>query len=84
MRKAEKKVEERKTNAYQGMSELEKKKLEFEVKPKLRLSLKLQVTKHDLKSRPHYQEVAEVFEEILQAHEKGLNTLPPRQSRAVG
>lgn len=36
------------------MSELEKKKAELEVKPKLRLSLKLQVTKHDLKSRPHY------------------------------
>ena len=41
MKKAEKKVEERKQNAYAGMSELEKKRAELEVKPKLRLSLKL-------------------------------------------
>jgi hypothetical protein len=46
--------------------------------------LKLQVTKQDLKSRAHYQEVAEFFEELLQATEKGLDYLPPRLNRAPG
>jgi len=54
------------------------------VKPKINLALKLQVTKQDLKNRPHYQEVAEVFEEMLQACEKGLDVLPPRLNRAPG
>lgn len=42
------------------------------------------MTKQDLKNRPHYQEVAEVFEEIIQATEKGLFYLPPRLNRAPG
>jgi len=42
------------------------------------------VTKKDLKARPHYQEVAEVFEEMLQATEKGLEELPARLNRAPG
>jgi len=37
-----------------------------------------------LKNRPHYQEVAEVFEEMLQAAEKGLDHLPERLNRAPG
>jgi hypothetical protein len=45
--------------------------LEFEIKPKLQLAQKLQVMKQDLKTRPHWQEVAEVFEEMLGALEKG-------------
>ena len=42
------------------------------------------MTKQDLKNRPHYQEVAEVFEEIIQATEKGLFYLPNRLNRAPG
>jgi len=67
-----------------GLSAAEKRKLDMEVKPKINLALKLQVTKQDLKNRPHYQEVAEVFEEMLQACEKGLDVLPPRLNRAPG
>ena len=37
-----------------------------------------------MKNRPHYQEVAEVFEEMLQAAEKGLDHLPERRNRAPG
>jgi hypothetical protein len=67
-----------------GLSAAEKRKLDLEVKPKINLALKLQVTKQDLKTRPHYQEVAEVFEEMLQACEKGITYLPPRLNRAPG
>lgn len=56
----------------------------MEVKPKINLALKFQVAKQDLKSRPHYQEVAETFEEMLAGVEKGLESLPPRQNRAPG
>lgn len=56
----------------------------LEVRPKISLALKLQVTKQDLKNRPHWQEVAEVLEEILQATEKGMLELPPRLNRAPG
>ena len=42
------------------------------------------MTKKDLKQRPFYQEVAEVFEEMLQATEQGLFSLPPRLNRAPG
>ena len=52
------------------------------------------MTKQDLKSRAHYQEVAEFFEELLQAVDKdvrhkegpnkGLMYLPPRLNRAPG
>jgi hypothetical protein len=42
--------------------------------------------KQDLKTRPHWQEVAEVFEEMLAVTEKGLlvDHLPPRLNRAPG
>jgi hypothetical protein len=40
--------------------------------------------KQDLKTRPHWQEVAEVFEEMIAATEKGLDHLPPRLNRAPG
>jgi hypothetical protein len=47
------------------MSAADKRREALEVKPKISLALKLQVTKQDLKNRPHFQEVAEVFEEII-------------------
>ena len=88
MKKAEKKQEgaevAKKGTAMSGLSAAEKRKLDMEVKPKINLALKLQVTKQDLKNRPHFQEVAEVFEEMLQAVDKGLNYLPPRLNRAPG
>ena len=87
MKKAEKKAEavsQTKSTAYAQMSAADKRREALEVKPKISLALKLQVTKQDLKNRPHYQEVAEVFEEILQATEKGLYHLPPRLNRAPG
>ena len=67
-----------------NLSAAEKRKMDMEVKPKINLALKLQVTKQDLKNRPHFQEVAEVFEEMLMAVDKGLNYLPPRLNRAPG
>lgn len=89
MKKADKNIEAaqfqtKKTTAFGLMSAADKRKEALEVKPKLNLALKMQVTKQDLKSRPHYQEVAEVFEEMLQAAEKGLDHLPPRLNRAPG
>jgi hypothetical protein len=66
------------------MSAADKRREALEVKPKINLALKLQVTKQDLKTRPHYQEVAEFFEELLCAAEKGLDVLPPRLNRAPG
>ena len=66
------------------MSAQEKRREALEIKPKLSLALKLQVTKQDLANRPHYQEVAEVFEEMLQAACKGLTHLPPRVNRLPG
>jgi Skp family chaperone for outer membrane proteins len=74
MKKIDKKIEDSttKATAYASMSAADKRKEALEVKPKINLALKLQVTKQDLKNRPHYQEVAEVFEEMLQATEKGL------------
>ena len=54
------------------------------MKPKLQLAQKLQVMKQDLKTRPHWQEVAEVFEEILAATEKGMSKLPDRLNRLPG
>jgi hypothetical protein len=86
MKRVEKKVKpiEQSLNPFASMSALEKIKLAQEVKPELNIELKLQVAKVPLKDRPHAQEVAEVFEEILQAAEKGLTTLPPRLNRAPG
>ena len=90
MKKAEKKqldqeeALQKKGTAFAMMSAAEKRKEQLEVKPKINLALKLQVTKQDLKNRPHFQEVAEAFEEILQAAEKGLADLPPRLNRAPG
>lgn len=49
-----------------------------EIKPTLNVALKLEVAQYPLKERPYVQEVAEVFEEILQAAEKGLEYLPAR------
>ena len=69
-------------NAYR--SALDKRRDNLEVKPKINLALKLQVTKQDLVNRPHYQEVAECLEEMLQAAEKGLNYLPKRLNRIPG
>jgi hypothetical protein len=66
------------------MSAADKRKLDLEVKPKLQLAQKLQVMKQDLKTRPHWQEVAEVFEEMLAAVEKGQDQLPARLNRAPG
>ena len=68
MAKADKKTEEvkeKKASALANMSAADKRKMDLEVKPKINLALKMQVTKQDLKNRPHYQEVAEVFEEML-------------------
>ena len=90
MKKAEKKqldqeeALQKKGTAFAMMSAADKRKEQLEVKPKINLALKLQVTKQDLKNRPHFQEVAEAFEEILQAAEKGLAELPPRLNRAPG
>ena len=85
MKKNDKKRDDRnKATAFASMSAAEKRMAALEVKPKLSLALKLQVTKQDLKNRPHYQEVAEVFEEMLLATEKGLEHLPPRLNRAPG
>lgn len=66
------------------MTAFEKRMAALEVKPKLGLALKMQVTKQDLKARPHYQEVAEVFEEMLAAICKGKKDLPPRANRMPG
>jgi hypothetical protein len=71
-------------SATAHLTAAEKRLLELEVKPKINLALKLQVTKKDLKARPHFQEVAEVFEEMLQATVLGLEELPPRLNRAPG
>ena len=68
MKKADKNIEQiesKKGSAYATMSAADKRREALEVKPKLNLALKMQVTKQDLKNRPHYQEVAEVFEEML-------------------
>ena len=71
MKKADKNIEQIeskkgfKSSAYATMSAADKRREALEVKPKLNLALKMQVTKQDLKNRPHYQEVAEVFEEML-------------------
>ena len=51
--------------AFAQMSSADKRRLDLEVKPKINLALKMQVTKKDLKNRPHYQDVAETLEEIL-------------------
>jgi len=66
------------------MSAVEKRKQQLKVPPKINLALKLQVTKQDLKSRPHYQDAAEYLEELLRATEKGLEVLPPRPNRGTG
>ena len=66
------------------MQASEKRKLDLEVKPMVALAQKMQVMQQDLKNRPHWQEVAEVFEEILVATEQGLSSLPPRRNRAPG
>lgn len=71
-------------SAAAHLTAAEKRLLELEVKPKINLALKLQVTKRDLKARPLFQEVAEVFEEMLQATALGLEELPPRLNRAPG
>lgn len=87
MKKADKNMEDKeakKGSAFATMSAADKKRDALEVKPKINLALKMQVTKQDLKNRPHYQEVAEVFEEMLQAVEKGLDQMPPRLNRAPG
>lgn len=84
MQRIEKIEESKKATPIASLTAAEKRAAALEVKPKLSLALKLQVTKQDLKSRPHYQEVAEVFEEMLQAAEKGLDRLPPRANRAPG
>jgi len=55
-----------------------------EIKPKVNITLKIEVAKHPLKERPYVQEVAETLEEILQAAEKGLMELPPRFKSAPG
>lgn len=68
MKKVDKNIEDaqnKKSSAYSTMSAADKRREALEVKPKLNLALKMQVTKQDLKNRPHYQEVAEVFEEML-------------------
>jgi hypothetical protein len=88
MKKVEKKIDlvnnAPKGTAFAQMSAADKRREALEVKPKINLGLKLQVMKQDLKNRPHYQEVAEVFEEIIQASLLGLTELPPRLNRAPG
>lgn len=84
MEKIEKIEESKRATPVAHLSAAEKRAAALEIKPKLSLALKLQVTKQDLKNRPHFQEVAEVFEEMLQACEKGLDRLPPRANRAPG
>ena len=53
MKKADKQSE-KKATAYAAMSAHDKRMSALEIKPKLSLALKLQVTKQDLKNRPHY------------------------------
>lgn len=86
MNKVEKKLKpvENTLNPYASLSSLDKLKFNAEVKPELNITLKLEVAKAPIKSRPFIQDVAEVFEEILVATEKGLKTLPPRLNRTPG
>jgi hypothetical protein len=46
--------------------------------------LKIQVAQFPFHQRPFVNDVAEVLEEILQACEKGLPSLPQRGSRVPG
>jgi hypothetical protein len=73
MSKVEKRIKpvENTLNPYASLSSIEKLKLNSEVKPDLSLTLRLEVAKAPLKERPFMQDVAECFEEILQAAEKG-------------
>ena len=86
MKKVEKKgrTEQNSLNPYASMSALEKLKTSQEVKPEISVALKLEVSQIPIKDRADGQEVAEVLEEMLQAKEKGLLKLPPRQNRAPG
>lgn len=80
MKKIERKPDEvSQSKMIKSAAELRREQME--IKPKLGLSLRLQVTKQDLNQRPYFQEVAEVFEEMLQAVEKGLSYLPKRASK---
>lgn len=86
MNKVEKKIKpiENSLNPYASLSSLDKLKFNSEVKPELNITLKLEVAKAPIKERAFVQDVAEVFEEILLATEKGLKTLPPRLNRTPG
>ena len=53
--------------------------LQIESKPILSTLLKTEVAKIGFKERPFFQEVAEVFEEILEAIEEGKTSLPKRE-----
>ena len=46
--------------------------------------MKLEVARYPIKERAFAQDVAEILEEILQASEKGLKSLPSRLNRAPG
>ncbi len=73
MKQIDKKVDEKKQKgtAYAQISASEERREAIEIKPKINFALKLQATKQDLRDRLLYQEVAELFEEMLQAVEKG-------------
>ena len=73
MNKVEKRIKpvENTLNPYASLSAIEKLKVNSEVKPELSLVLKLEVAKAPIKERHFIQDVAECFEEILQAAEKG-------------
>ena len=68
----------------------QKRQEQLEVKPKLGTVLKVCVAGQAIKRRPFYQEVAEVFEEMLTVVEnlngrtKAIKYLPPRLNRAPG
>jgi hypothetical protein len=87
MKKIERKTDEPATpekGSKAAKSTQELRRENQEVKPKLGLALRLQVTKQDLKNRPAYQDVAEAFEEMLQAACQGLDFLPKRKSKMPG
>ena len=65
MKKLDKAAEAASNFRFTQKTAMDKRQDQIEIKPKINLALKLQVTKQDLVNRPHYQEVAEVLEEML-------------------
>jgi hypothetical protein len=55
-----------------------------EIKPKLPTKMKLLVAEQPMAERPHFNETAEVLEEILKAVSNNLTQMPPRAHYGVG